>query len=164
MNSPVPIKADLVFTFTSPGQIKEFKVIAQLFYRALCLGNRFQLSGHWGTELFWAGSGTTLCGTRRFPPAWVALSSSAASPSTSGTLRSAQCSKSAWHCGTMQGVWDEAGGCKMLCQREQRTRHSRREVALQGQMRIHPQTHFCSGCWDPSACSYLWYRLIQSGF
>lgn len=102
-------------------KLRNWKVITQVFYRAMCLGNEFQLSGLWGTELVWAGSAITLCGTRRFPPAWLALSSSAASRPTSGKLRSAQCSKSTWHCGTMQGVWDDVGVCKMLCKREEMT-------------------------------------------
>lgn len=85
-------------------KLRILKVIAQLSYRALCLAKEFQLSGLWGTELVGAGSGTTLGGTHRFPPAWVALSSSASSPSTSGKLRSVQCSKSTQHCGTMQSV------------------------------------------------------------
>lgn len=54
-------------------KLRNLKVIAWLSYRSLCLGNEFQLSGLWGTELVGAGSGTTLGGTCRFPPAWVAL-------------------------------------------------------------------------------------------
>lgn len=74
-------------------KLSNLKVIAQLSYRALCHGKEFQLSGLWGPRLVWAGSGTTPCGTHRSPPAWVALSSSAASPSTSGKLRSVHCAK-----------------------------------------------------------------------
>lgn len=152
-------------------KLRNWKVIAQLSYRALCLGDEFQLSGLWDTELVWAGSGTTLCGTHSSPPAWVAPSSSAASPSTLGKLSSPECSKSTWHCGQGKpprqckvcemmlvgvkcclkgrrwlGPWQKGGGFIGT------TEHSPTDTFLFRVLRV-SLVH-----------SRSWYRLIQGGF
>lgn len=152
-------------------KLRNWKVIAQLSYRALCLGDEFQLSGLWDTELVWAGSGTTLCGTHSSPPAWVAPSSSAASPSTLGKLSSPECSKSTCHCGQGKpprqckvcemmlvgvkcclkgrrwlGPWQKGGGFIGT------TEHSPTDTFLFRVLRV-SLVHSCS-----------WYRLIQGGF
>ena len=90
MNGPVPIRAVLA-PHLHLDKLRYLKVIAQLLYRALCRSDEFHLSGLQDADLVLAGSGT-LRSTRSSASAWMVVCSSAAFPSTTGNLRSPECS------------------------------------------------------------------------